>query len=246
MALKHYKTNGVWPAVIGFITLAATYGGAIGAVLTDQTLAMAIGWTFLSLKGTMLLATLLGIMRRPQLGWKLFRGRYTFDHKHPRRAAVQAFTRFWWELPQLWLGYMVSQWRNMFGQIDRVETVGGVTFAIEDGRNDGMCKGLSLGSSVNIWLTDHIEGDFQTYVRNGAAQMLMHEFGHTLDSMRLGWGYLIVVGIPSLLSQMTETALHGRHYRHSRLYAERWANKHAQHYFGIRMRDLETDRSDNH
>lgn len=246
MALKHYKTNGVWPAAIGFITLAATYGGAIGAVLTDQTSAMAIGWTFLSLKGTMLLATLLGIMRRPQLGWILFRGRYTFDHKHPRRAAVQAFTRFWWELPQLWLGYMVSQWRNIIGQIDRVETIGGVTFAIAEGRNDGVYKGLSLGCYVNMWISDSIEGEFDTFVRYKSSQMLMHEFGHTLDSMRLGWGYLFIVGIPSLLSQMAESSSHGRQHQHKKLYAERWANKHAQRYFGIQMRDLEKDRTENH
>ncbi len=46
----------------------------------------------------------------------------------------------------------------------------------------------------------------------------VHEYGHTYQSRILGPFYLIVIGLPSVLSALLRPA------HHNRLYAERWAN----------------------
>lgn len=53
--------------------------------------------------------------------------------------------------------------------------------------------------------------------------MLKHERGHQMQSMCLGWLYLIIIGIPSLL-----WASYWRFHRNKdyySLYTERWANR---------------------
>jgi len=228
------------PTVLGMIMLALTYVGAVAMVLSVSPVVRVGGWLFLVFKGTVAATTALGVMRRPKLGWRLFLGRYLFDTAHVGHGLTQAFLRYWWELPQLWLGYMVAVWRVIIGQIDRVESLGGVTYAIDEDRHDGMEAGMSLGCFVNIWLTDSVAPDFEYHVRHHSGQIFMHEFGHTMDSLRWGWLYLLVVGIPSYLSQMLELASHGHRHQHRHLYAERWANKNAERYFRIPIRDLQS------
>ena len=59
-----------------------------------------------------------------------------------------------------------------------------------------------------------------------AAQMIKHEYGHTIQSKYLGWFYLLVIGLPSLLwawcfdSYRTRT---GKSYYS--FYTEKWADK---------------------
>lgn len=234
---KDQKETVALPVAIGFLMLSLTYVGAFVAIIDGGPAARVGGWVFVAGKGCVLLSTILGVMRSPRWGWKLFVGRYVYDWHRPRRAVVQALARFGWEMPQLWLGYMVSQWRVLTGRIDGVQYLGGVTFVVDQERHDGMSMGLSLGCFVNIWISDAVEADFEKQVRYRSGQLFMHEFGHTVDSLRWGWLYLLVVGIPSYLSQVAELVTHGRH-QHQHLYAERWANKNAEHYFDIAMRDL--------
>ena len=58
------------------------------------------------------------------------------------------------------------------------------------------------------------------------AKMVKHEYGHCLQSRRLGWLYLIVIGLPSIIW----AGLYGWLIPHSyngyyRFYTERWADK---------------------
>lgn len=59
-----------------------------------------------------------------------------------------------------------------------------------------------------------------------AAQMIKHEYGHTIQSKYLGWLYLLVIGLPSLIwawcfdSYRTRT---GKSYY--AFYTEKWADK---------------------
>ena len=231
----------LWPMLLGWLMLLLTYLGALLLLLSDSVALRVGGGLFFAFKGLTWLVTFLAVLVRPRLGWRLFVGRYRYDSSqhHFWRAMLQAFTRFWWELPQLWAGYMVSQWRVIFGQIDRVESLGGVTFAIAEKSPGGVSMGMSLGPYVNIWLPEGVIGDFDRHVRLHSGQLLMHEFGHTVDSMRWGWLYVPVIGLPSLLSQWVEIVTRGSRHQHRHLYAERWANRNAQHYFGIKMRDLQ-------
>jgi hypothetical protein len=54
--------------------------------------------------------------------------------------------------------------------------------------------------------------------------IFMHEFGHCLQSKRLGWLYLVVIGIPSLYSATVRK-------NHQRFWTERDANRRAVIYF---------------
>lgn len=50
-----------------------------------------------------------------------------------------------------------------------------------------------------------------------------HEYGHTLQSRYLGWFYLLVIGIPSLLwAAFYRGELRGYY---TKFYTERWADK---------------------
>jgi len=47
----------------------------------------------------------------------------------------QGISRYTWEHPQTVLGNDLSQLRNIFGQVDRVEYLGGATFSINEKSN---------------------------------------------------------------------------------------------------------------
>lgn len=181
--------------------------------------------------------TLLSFLRSPVFAWRILRGLFVFDLDHGAHGLAQALLRFFWELPQVLVGYAVAQWRNVLGRVNRVEYLGGVTFVVAQGQCDGINMGMSLGCYVNIWLSGTMGRDFEYEVRYSFGQIFMHEFGHTIDSLRLGWIYLIAVGLPSLISVKLEGF---RGHRHKNLYAERWADINAQHYFKIPITDLKS------
>lgn len=224
--------------LIALVVALSTWVIAVLLCVSSSTIGKIAGWLFLGGKIWMLTVTFIGWLRCPALAKRLFLGRYKFDDTSLLHGFVQAFLRFVWELPQMLLGYTVAMMRIIAHQVDRVEYIHGITYAIDEGRKDFSNMGMSLGNVVNMWLSDSLMHDFEHEVRFSFGQIMMHEFGHTIDSLRLGPLYLIVVGIPSYLSVWLEQWLVGS-YRHRDLYAERWANKHAQRYFGIHIRDLD-------
>ena len=133
----------------------------------------------------------------------------------------QLLSRFTWELPQTLVGWLYSLFRALFGQVDRVDTLGGITFATKKTKKTG-CMGVSLGSFVELWDGHWLcDGDKGLVLSN---QLCMHEFGHTADSQRLGPLYLLVIGIPSLISAFGKGD-------HSVFWTEIRANRHAKRYF---------------
>ena len=208
----------------------ATWVAAILLWLSDTLVGKVCAGLFLAAKGIVLMLTLLAMLRNHRLAWQIFVARYRFD-SHQRHGLGQSLTRFTWELPQLFLGYAIAQARVLCGNVDRVDTLGGVTYVTSCHRKEHAYTGMSLGCYVQMWLPVEIKTDFEHYARRYAGRMLLHEYGHTFDSQRLGWLYLPVVGLPSLVSQWLELA--GLfHHRHDNLYAERWANRHAAKRFG--------------
>ncbi|MCQ2294181.1 MAG: hypothetical protein MJZ67_00875 [Bacteroidales bacterium] len=218
--------------------LVATWMVAVALCCQTELIGKAMGWGFLACKGVELLLSIVGWIRCPALTKKLIKGRYILDIQHPNHGLTQALLRHSWELPQTMIGYSVAMCRTITYQVDRVEYLDGNTFAIDDGRGDYRNMGCSMGCMINIWLTDNMMMNFEYEAKFGFGQLLMHEFGHTFDSLWLGPLYIMAVGLPSLASVTLEHFTHGR-YQHHQLYAERWANKHAQRYFCIPIRDLE-------
>lgn len=115
-----------------------------------------------------------------------------------------------WQLPQTLIGLLFLP----FVGKKRLVADGHYNLCYE---GELMTGGVSLGSIciVSPRLTD--------------AEDIAHEFnGHTVDSRRWGWLYLLVIGIPSLLNTIFLFA--GNYYD---FYTERWANDHA----GLKVRD---------
>lgn len=145
-------------------------------------------------------------------------------HTDPKRTAWgrvwQLVSRFTWELPQTLLGWLFSLARALAGRVERVDVLGGITFA--SGRACLFGGGVSLGTFVNLWLWHPLPGHNESFVL--CDQLRMHEFGHTTDSQRFGWLYLPIVGLPSLWSASGKGD-------HNYFWTEIRANRHARQYF---------------
>lgn len=153
---------------------------------------------------------------------QLTRGLFLTDTNRTVMGRVwQLFSRFTWELPQTLAGWLYSLGRALAGQVDRVEVLGGITFAIKSGCNFGM--GVSLGTFVDLWVGPWMHGEGEGFILGN--QLCMHEFGHTADSQRFGWAYLPAIGLPSLISAFGKG-------NHDIFWTETRANRHAKKYFG--------------
>ena len=173
---------------------------AVWLVLSDSEWSRAGGWLLLGCKGLMLLTTAVGLLVHPAKALRIFAGRYRFARR-PLRGIGQALTRFVWELPQLWTGYLFAQWRNIVGRVERVDTLEGVTFVTGRHWVPRAYAGVSLGCFANMWVSGGIGDDFEQYAQHSPFNIFRHEYGHSVDSQLWGWLYLPLVGLPSLISQ---------------------------------------------
>ena len=138
----------------------------------------------------------------------------------------QGISRYTWEHPQTVLGNDFSQLRNIFGQVDRVEYLGGATFSINEKSKKE--DGVSIGNFINININGKIEGDFTEYVLTHP--LFMHEYGHYIDSQTFGLTYMLNIAIPSFFSAMSDEKENGI-YKHNYRWYEMNANKNANKYF---------------
>ena len=64
------------------------------------------------------------------------------------------------------------------------------------------------------------------FVGSDNKKLLMHEYGHSIQSLILGPLYLIVVGIPSLLWALLFSKYRkNKNISYGKFYTEKWANK---------------------
>ena len=161
------------------------------------------------------------MFQNPTKAARIFLGRYYFD-ENMAHGFSQAFTRYSWEALQTWVGYNSTQFKNLIGDVDRVDYLGGATFATDERSSNR--QGVTLGPYINISIHDEIVGSFSDRVLSDP--LFMHEYGHTMDSQLWGIGYLPFIGVPSGLSAWLSTSEH-RHF-----WTEIRANKWAKRYFG--------------
>ena len=161
-------------------------------------------------------------IKRIHLAAQITRGLFQTDDKRSRFGRLcQLLLRFTWELPQTLVGWLYSLMRALAGQVDRVDGFGGITFVTKKDCNYSM--GVSLGTFVGLWAGSWMKGEGERYILGN--QICMHEFGHTADSRRFGWLYLLVIGLPSLISARGKGD-------HNVFWTETRANRHAKRYFG--------------
>ena len=88
--------------------------------------------------------------------------------------------RLWqwtWGFPQTFLGFLLYLWNYSHKHYDY------------------------FGACVTEWKSDNCVslGMFLFVSEKAGKRVLVHEYGHTVQSMVLGWTYLLIIGIPSAL-----------------------------------------------
>jgi hypothetical protein len=85
-----------------------------------------------------------------------------------------------------------------------------------------MKGGISLGNYIIL-----NDGHYRKmFVDSWKRNYVRHEYGHSVQSLRLGWLYLLVIGIPSLIwAAIYGVAIRKTHNGYYRFYTEKWADK---------------------
>lgn len=176
---------------------------------------------------------------RTAKAWQIDKGWIQSDKNLSKAERFwQITSRFTWELPQSILGYLYLTSNNIVGNVDRVEYFGGATYGINENLSNAYnSKNVSLGSFIHMNDYGSVDRPFDQYVCSNPTYM--HEYGHYLESQYMGLFYLPGIGVPSLLSQITEDITNldkmketpSNSYQHKRFYTEKWANTLAADYF---------------
>lgn len=131
-------------------------------------------------------------------------------------------SRFTWELPQTLLGYIFAQSMNIIGRVGDVRLFAGTIYCVHNVRSRRR-QGVSIGNFIYVKLLSGVlifEKD----------PLLLHEFGHHLQSRRFGLLYLLIIGIPSLISAIRAKPLPGGISTHDLQWYELQANRYAAAY----------------
>ena len=91
---------------------------------------------------------------------------------------------------------------------------------------------MTIGNFININIPGVVDNSisFEQFVLT--TPLYMHEYGHTFQSERSGFGYLIGYGIPSLIS--AKKSNNGEHHRFwTETSANRWARRYFDDRYGV-------------
>jgi RHS repeat-associated protein len=142
-------------------------------------------------------------------------------------------SRFTWESPQTGIGNVYSHFRNIFGNVDRVDYFEGATYCTNEYANDN--DGITLGNYININIEKYIDSDFDNYLKTAYYGMFMHEYGHMIQGKKYGLVYLLYIGIPSFWSAKNSHDVPFNEHTiksHRLSWFERQASAYARDYFG--------------
>lgn len=126
-----------------------------------------------------------------------------------------AFVLYVWQLPQNILGFVLS----LFGKKHEISGIIFYSF------NKFFDSGISLGQYIII------DSRYFYYSLGYLYNTLRHEYGHSLQSKKLGWLYLLIVGIPSVARNIFDRLFHKKWtylQRYDWYYSgfpENWANQ---------------------
>lgn len=109
-----------------------------------------------------------------------------------------------WQLPQNLLGLLLVWYfrkrSNYFWSIDKPPC----RVYVSDKMRGGISLGQYIILNTSLYHDRHVN----------------HEWGHSVDSRRFGWFYLLIIGLPSILWAI----FHGNRDYYS-FYTERWADR---------------------
>ena len=111
---------------------------------------------------------------------------------------IEGISRFTVQEIQTEVGYTWTHLRNAFGGVDRVDYLGGATFATDENNVNGN-EGVTMGSFINIKLEGEINNNnFDEFVTQ--TPLYMHEYGHYIDGQGIVGVYFQTIGLPSAMS----------------------------------------------
>ena len=114
-----------------------------------------------------------------------------------------------WQFPQILLGWLVLSFIDM----NKVELMNGKLIVY----SSSISGGISLGYVIILGIGDYNDGKIMDE---------RHEYGHCRQSEYLGWLYLIVIGIPSLIWCLCyNVEKRGGLKDYYKFYTEAWADK---------------------
>ncbi len=101
----------------------------------------------------------------------------------------ELLSRFTYQAPQTVTGFITAQWYNtVLGKVNKVEYAFGATSL--NMRVDWL--GVTLGNYILADTSTHAKPD---------NRMFQHEYGHYLQSKRMGLAYFVRVGLPAIMSK---------------------------------------------
>ena len=129
-----------------------------------------------------------------KMGWKSIRnsfniwnGLYSLDTNKGWGMIGEFLSRFTWQLPQTIGGFFYGHALNMAGRVKDVESKYGVT----------VIQTYTMKNAVTIGNFIVGQPDLEPDPNNSTFQ---HEYGHYIQSQKLGPLYLLMVGIPSAIN----------------------------------------------
>lgn len=99
-----------------------------------------------------------------------------------------------WQLPQNIIGFFLTRKNELIGSVGE-----GICFDVFYKKNFFSGSGVCLG--------DYIIIDYR-YLGKSDRTVQKHEYGHHLQSVKLGWLYLPVIGLPSILFNIYDRIFH--------------------------------------
>lgn len=120
---------------------------------------------------------------------------------------IKNFILWLWQFPQNYLAFLI------YGCLGYLCYFGG--------KHNG--KNLIYSSSI---LSSFSLGDYIFLLPNSSQEAIKHEYGHCIQSQILGWLYIPVIAIPSVLHNIYGMILHkfGKEIDYHSFYTEKWAN----------------------
>ena len=220
--------KGFWDTTVGKIAgvvLGVVTGGAILGAIAGYGFSVAgaiKGITALGkiAAGTTAAGTLSGAIRGGLNGgwagaWKGAKKSFTNSAKiwgSPFSGnGLQALSKMTWELPQTLIGIFAGSTLNISGNVMDVNYYKGSTHIMTD---------LEMGGAFTIGGSIFTDSTIKTN-----SSLYQHEYGHYLQSQKMGWGWASV-GASSLYSYRSNIS------NHHNYWTEKWADNEAKNFFG--------------
>lgn len=124
-----------------------------------------------------------------------------------------------WQLPQNLIGFVYSRF---------AKTKSRIVFEVDNKLHKAevyFCPCFRCGVSLG----DYIVLD-PIYMKMDWSETVQHEFGHSVQSKRLGWFYLFLVGLPSVINNIWD-----------RLFHKKWSNEKRNVWYYSRYPEKQAD-----